>query len=251
MDLGLKGKGAIVTGSSKGIGRAIALGLAAEGANVAICARKDGPLQKTAEEIRAHGVTVFAETCDVSDADALSAWLDKAKEALGSVSILVNNPSGFGIGDDESSWAAGFNVDIMATVRCTWKVVPWLEEAGDGAIIDISSVSGVEASSTPAYGAVKAALISHSKSMALNLARKGIRVNCIAPGSIEFPGGVWDRVKNANRKMYDGVLASIPFGRMGKPEEVANIVVFLCSERASWISGALVPVDAVQHRGIL
>jgi len=251
MELSLKGKGAIVTGSSKGIGRAIALGLAEEGVNVAICARKDGPLQKTAEEIRAHGVNVFAETCDVSDAEALDAWLEKAKEALGSVSILVNNPSGFGISDDENSWKAGFNVDVMATVRCTWKVVPWLEEAGEGAIIDISSIAGLGASTTPAYAAVKAALVSHSKSMALTLAPKGIRVNCIAPGSIEFPGGMWEMVKNANRKMYDGTLASIPFGRMGKPEEVANAVVFLCSERASWISGALVPVDAMQHKGLL
>lgn len=253
MDLGLRGKGVIVTGASKGIGRAIALEFAREGANVAICARGAEALEQTRTALAALGITAHAASCDVGDADALAAFLDGAHAALGRVDVLVNNPSGFGVTDTEAGWAASLAVDMMAAVRATWKVVPWLERQGGGAVIHISSISGLEASlpGVAAYAAVKAGLISHSKSMAMELAPKNIRVNCVAPGSIDFPDGFWQSVKRDNPAFYDGVVASIPFGRMGRPEEVANAVVFLASTKASWVSGAMVPVDGVQHKSNL
>lgn len=251
MDLELKGKGVIITGASKGIGRAIALEFAREGANVAICARGAEALDATQADLAALGVKVFAAACDVGDAASLAGFLDGAHAALGRVDVLVNNPSGFGVTDTEEGWKASMDVDLMAAVRATWQVTPWLETQGGGAVIHISSISGLEASlpGVAAYAAAKAALISHSKSMAMELASKGIRVNCVAPGSIDFPDGFWDNVHQGQPAFYDMVLSTIPFGRMGRPEEVANAVVFLASKRASWVSGALLPVDGVQHKG--
>lgn len=251
MEFGLKGEGAIVTGASKGIGRSIALEFAREGANVAICARGEEALAKTADELNAHGVKVHAQVCDVSDEASLADFLDSSREALGGVQALVNNTSGFGVTDDEGGWASGWSVDMMAAVRATWKTVPWLEEAGGGSITHIASTSGLEAGSPPAYAAVKAALISYSKTMAAQLAPRGIRVNCVAPGSIEFPGGLWETIKKVNTPMYETIRESIPFGRLGTPEEVAAAVVFLASARASWISGVALSVDGVQHKGNL
>jgi 3-oxoacyl-[acyl-carrier protein] reductase len=246
MDLGLAGKGVIVTGASRGIGRAIALGFAREGAHVAICARGADGLEKAAGELRAAGGKVHAATCDIADKAALDAFLDGARQALGAVHVLVNNASGFGVMDNEDGWAAGFGVDVMAAVRATWKVAPWIGEAGGGAIVHISSISGLEASGTPAYGASKAALQSHARSMAKKLARSKVRVNAVAPGSIEFPGGSWEMIKKANPKMYESTLRGIPFGRMGDPDDVADVVVFLASERGRWITGATLPVDGGQ-----
>lgn len=251
MDMGLDGKGVIITGASKGIGRSIALAFAEERANVAICARGEEALGKTAEALRSRGVTVYSQTCDVSDTEALTAFLDASREALPRIDVLVNNTSGFGVSDDEAGWKAGFDVDIMASVRATWHVLPWLKAAGGGSIVHITSTSGLEAGSPPAYAAAKAALISHGKTLANQLAPKGIRVNCVAPGSIEFPGGMWETISKVNQPMYEAIRSSIPFGRLGTPEEVANAVVFLASERASWISGVTLSVDGVQHKGNL
>ena len=251
MDLGLAGKNVIVTGASRGIGRAIALTFADEGANVALCARGEDTLEATVKELEAKGVVVHAAACDVRDAAALDGFLEAARDALGGVNVLVNNASGFGVSDDEPGWQTAFDVDVMASVRATWKVVPWLEAAGGGAVIHIASTSGLEAGSPPAYAAMKAALISHSKTMAEQLAPKGIRVNSVSPGSIEFAGGMWETIKKVAPDQYAKILASIPFGRLGSDIEVANAVVFLASERASWIAGANVPVDGVQHKGNL
>lgn len=251
MDLGLQGKGVIITGASKGIGRSIALGFAEEGANVAICARGEEALTETASKLVDMGVKVHSEVCDVSEESALHRFLDASREALGQIDVLVNNTSGFGVSDDEQGWKLGFDVDVMASVRATWRVVPWLQEAGGGAVIHISSTSALEAGSPPAYAAAKAALVSHSKTLANNLAPSGIRVNCVAPGSIEFPGGMWETIKNVATAQYEAIQNSIPFGRLGTPEEVANAVVFLASERASWISGVTLSVDGVQHKGNL
>ena len=250
MDLELAGKNVVITGGSKGIGRAAALAFAAEGANVAICARGQEALDKTAEDIRSAGVKAFAGSCDVGDAAQLSSFLDNARDALGGVDVLINNPSGFGMTDDEDGWKASVDIDLMATVRATQQVTPWMEQAGGGAIVHISSISGLEYGSPPAYAAVKAALVNHAKTTAHTLAPKNIRVNCVAPGSIYFEGGFWDVVKNADRAMFDGVVASIPAGRMGHPEEVADTIVFLASARANWVSGSVLLVDGVQHKGI-
>ena len=251
MDLGLGGRNVVVTGGSKGIGRATALAFADEGANVALCARNPEALEATAKEIEGRGVRVHAATCDVSDAAALEAFLEGAHAALGGVHVLVNNASGFGVTDDEAGWSTSFGVDVMASVRATWKVVPWLAEAGGGSVIHIASTSGLEAGSPPPYAAMKAALMSHSKTLAIDLATQGIRVNTVAPGSIEFPGGMWETIKQVNEAHYEAIRGSIPFGRLGTAEEVAAAVVFLASAPASWITGVTLSVDGGQHKGNL
>ncbi len=251
MDLGLAGKRVIVTGGSKGIGRATALAFADEGAHVAICARGAEAIEATTKEIESRGVNAHGASCDVSDKAALEGFLDGARDALGGVDVLVNNASGFGVTDDEAGWKTGFDVDMMASVRASWKVVPWMAEAGGGSIVHISSTSGLEAGSPPAYAAVKAALMSHSKTLAISLAPQGIRVNTIAPGSIEFPGGMWEVIKKVNRAHYDGILSTIPFGRLGTAEEVAAAVVFVSSAKASWVTGVTLSVDGGQHKGNL
>jgi 3-oxoacyl-[acyl-carrier protein] reductase len=251
MNLELQGKCAIVVGASKGIGRAIALRFAEAGAHVGICARGATALEATARDIRHLGVDVYAHPCDVGSADALAGFLDGARQALQGVDILVNNASAFGFSDDEAGWQASVDVDLMGAVRATQTVVPWMTASGGGVIIHVSSVSGLEAGSPPAYAAVKAALISHSKTLAIALAPNRIRVNVVAPGSIEFPGGKWEEAKRDARPFYDSVLGTIPWGRMGTPEEVADVVVFLASARAAWVTGACVVVDGGQHKGNL
>jgi 3-oxoacyl-[acyl-carrier protein] reductase len=252
MDLGLRGKSAVVTGASRGIGRSIALRLAEEGASVAICARGESGLGETEAELRTRSVPVYAAVCDVGDPKALDGFLDAARARLGRVDILVNNPSGIGFADDEATWQSTLNVDLMAAVRASWKVTPWMGGAGGGAIVHISSIAGLEATGfPPSYGAAKAALISHAKSLAFALAPQKIRVNTVTPGSIEFAGGLWAEARQNNPDFYGAVLKTIPMGRMGTPEEVADVVAFLASERASWVTGACIVVDGAQHKGNL
>lgn len=252
MDLGLRGKSAVVTGGSRGIGRAIALRLADEGAGVAICARSEAGLRAAEAELRARSVPVFTAVCDVGDAEAVEEFLDAARGSLGRVDILVNNPSGFVFADDERAWESTLSVDLMAAVRASWKVAPWMRDTGGGAIVHISSIAGLEAGGFPAsYAASKAALVSHAKSLAVALAGHKIRVNAVAPGSIEFAGGLWEQIRQNNPELYGGVLSTIPWGRMGTPEEVADVVAFLVSDRASWVTGACMVVDGAQHKGNL
>jgi 3-oxoacyl-[acyl-carrier protein] reductase len=252
MDLGLRGKRAIVTGGSRGIGRAIALRLAEEGAGVAICARGEEALRKAEAELRAFSVPTYAAVCDVGNPEALEGFLDAARTSLGRVDILVNNPSGFVFADDPETWRAILTVDVMAAVRASWKVTPWMTDNGGGAIVHISSIAGLEATGfPPAYGAAKAALVSHAKSLAVALAPRKIRVNTVAPGSIEFPGGVWAQARQGNPEFYSAILSTIPSGRMGTAEEVADVVAFVVSERASWMTGACIVVDGGQHKANL
>ena len=247
MKIDLSGKRAVVTGGSRGIGRAIALGYAAAGASVSVCARGADGLALVRDAIAAHGVTAHAQACDVADPQSLSSYIDNAAEALGGIDILVCNASGFGTTDDEAGWARSIDVDLLGTARAIRASVPHIEKAGGGAIINISSISGIGASArTPPYGAVKAAIMSYTQSEAAVLAKKGIRVNCVAPGSIEFPGGTWDRAKTQNPRLYDAILRGIPFGRLGYPEEVANVVVFLASPLAAWVTGQTISVDGGQ-----
>ena len=172
-----------------------------------------------------------------------------AAKALGGIDILVNNASGFGLSDDEAGWSASINVDLMAPVRASRAALPYLEKSR-GSIIHISSISGLQPSArTPPYGAVKAALIQLTLSQAASLAGKHIRVNCIAPGSIEFPGGSWESRKTSNPQLYNAVLGSIRFGRLGTPEEIANVALFLASSAASWVTGQTIAVDGGQMLG--
>jgi 3-oxoacyl-[acyl-carrier protein] reductase len=251
MDLGLAGKNVVVTGGSKGIGKQIALGFAREGANVAICARNEGPLRETEAEIRRENVTVYAAPCDISNAAGLDAFLDAARRQLGGVDILVHNPSALAFTDDPVGWETSVNIDLMAAVRATWKVLPWMSESGGGCLLFISSVAGLEAGWPPAYAAAKAALISYAKTLSVSLAPQRIRVNTLTPGSIEFAGGVWAMVKESNRALYDTVVGTIPWGRFGTPEEVADVAVFMCSKRANWVTGACLSIDGAQHKANL
>jgi len=250
MQISLAGKRAVVAGGSRGIGRSIALGFAQAGAAVSICARGRGALESTAAEIAALGVEAHAGECDLADKDAIARYIAAAAEALGGIDILVNNASGFGATDDEAGWARSIDIDVMATVRASHAAIPFIERAGGGAILNISSISGYDASvRTAPYAAVKAAVINYTMSQGLMLAPKKIRVNAIAPGSIEFPGGMWEQRKTDNPQLYNAILRSIPWGRLGHPEEVANVALFLCSGAAAWVTGQTLIVDGGQMLG--
>jgi 3-oxoacyl-[acyl-carrier protein] reductase len=247
MNIDLAGKRAIVAGGSRGIGRAIALALAGAGAGVSICARGAERLAATREEIARHGNATHSAVCDLADEAAVPRYIEEAAVALGGVDILVNNASAFGGTDDEAGWAVSVSVDLMATVRAIRTALPHLEKSGSGAILNISSISGLRATPrTPPYAAIKAAVVNYTQTEAAALARKGIRVNCIAPGSIEFPGGTWERARLNNPDLYGRILRSIPFGRLGKPEEVAQVALFLCSPLAGWVTGQTIAVDGGQ-----
>jgi 3-oxoacyl-[acyl-carrier protein] reductase len=245
-----KGRRVIVAGGSRGIGRAIALGFAAGGADVSICARSTGPLEATRNDLARHGGKVHATPCDLADGEAVARFVAEAATALGGIDVLVNNASGFGTGDDEAGWAAGLAVDVMAMVRASRAALPQLEAAPGSCIINISSIAGLRpALRMPAYGAVKATMMHYTISQAGMLARKNIRVNCIAPGSIEFPGGHWESRRLANDPIYARVLQSIPFGRLGTPDEVADVALFLASPLARWVTGQIIAVDGGQLLG--
>jgi 3-oxoacyl-[acyl-carrier protein] reductase len=250
MGFDFAGRRVVVAGGSRGIGRSIALGFAAAGADVSVCARGAEALEATRTEIARHGRRAHAATCDLADGPAVARYVAEAEAALGGIDVLVNNASGFGMADDEAGWAAGLSVDVMAMVRASHAALPALERAAGSSIIHISSISGLRPSvRTPAYAAVKATMIHYTQSQAAALARKGIRVNCIAPGSIEFPGGLWEKRRLAGEPLYDRILASIPFGRLGEPEEVADVALFLASPFARWVTGQTIAVDGGQVLG--
>jgi 3-oxoacyl-[acyl-carrier protein] reductase len=247
MQISFKGRKVVVAGGSRGIGRSIALAFAAEGADVAICARSAQGLEAAEDELKRHGGTVFSMPCDLAEASAAASFVTAAAGALDGIDILINNASGIGMRDDESGWLASINVDLMATVRATLAAIPFMEKAGGGVIINISSISGFMAvpRSLP-YAAVKAALVNYTMGQGLALAPKRIRVNAIAPGSIEFPGGTWDNRKTSDPELYQRTLGRIPWGRFGTPEEVAKVALFLASEMGSWVTGQTIVVDGGQ-----
>ena len=245
------GRRVVVTGASRGIGRAIAAGFAAAGAQVSICARGAAALEQARSELALHGGTVHAGVCDLADAEAIARYVAAAAAALGGIDVLVNNASGMGMGDDEAAWAAGWAVDVMAMVRASHAALPLLQAATGASIINVSSISAHRPSTrSPAYAAVKAAIVHYTGSQAAMLARQGIRVNCIAPGSVDFPGSVWDQRRLAGDALYERTLKTIPFGRMGAPDDIADVALFLASPMARWVTGQTIAVDGGQLLGV-
>ncbi len=243
MDLGLKGKRAIVTGASRGIGRAIAETLASEGVDLAICARGDAGLEVATKSLEAKGVRVFGTVLDVSDGEALKAWIPAAAKQLGGLDLLVSNPSG-GNGSDDAAWEGNFQVDLMGAVRSTDAALPFLKESDAASVLFLGTTAAVETfMGAFSYNAIKAAMLTHANGLSQTLAADGIRVNTVSPGPIYFDGGSWDGIRQTMPELYDQTLADCPNGRMGTPEEVANAAVFLLSPAASLISGVNLVVD--------
>lgn len=246
-NIDVRGKRVVIAGGSRGIGRSIALAFAAAGAQVSICARGAESLDAARAELAASGGVVHAAICDLSNEASIANYIPQAAKAMGGIDVLVNNATGYGMGNDEASWESSLSVDLLAVVRASREAQPFLEAGRDGAIVNIASGSGLKpAPRTPAYGAAKAAVIHLTRTQAAALAIKGIRVNCVAPGSIEFPGGFWDRRKTDEPALYGSVLASMPAKRLGRPEEVANVVLFLASPLASWVTAQIIGVNGGQ-----
>lgn len=251
MDLGLKGLKALVTGGTKGIGGAIALTLAREGADVAICARHADEVAKSVAALLALGVNAYGTAADVGDAVALKAWVDASCAALGGIDIVVANVSALAIPGTEENWQRGFQVDMMGTVRLVEAAMPSLEKSTHAAIVTISSVSGreIDFASGP-YGAFKAAIVHYTQGLAYHLAGKRIRANTVSPGNTYFEGGVWNQIEKGNPQLFKDALALNPTGRMGTPQEMANAAVFLASPAASFITGTNLVVDGALTKGV-
>ncbi|MDR5767546.1 MULTISPECIES: SDR family NAD(P)-dependent oxidoreductase [unclassified Caballeronia] len=252
MDLQLKGLKAIVTGGTKGIGLAIARTLAAEGADVAICARDAASVAATASALsELSGARASGAAVDVSDGAALKAWVERVGAEWGGLDILVSNVSALAIGNDIESWRKEFETDLLGTVNLVDAAMPYLTASKAASIVAISSVSGREIDfAAGPYGVFKAALVHYMQGLANQLASKGIRANTVSPGNVYFEGGVWDWIEHNDPALFERALALNPTGRMGKPQEIANAVAFVASPAASFVSGANIVVDGALTRGV-
>ncbi|TVP50194.1 MAG: SDR family oxidoreductase [Gemmatimonadales bacterium] len=258
MDLGLGGKVAIVTGASRGIGRGIAGALGREGADLVICARGEEALEAAASELRDAGSRVETLALDLGDADAGERLVAAAKAAFGGVDVVVNNVGGNRrkpfVETTDQDWQELFDLNVATSFRVTRAAIPQMRERGGGSIVFIASIFGREAGGPglSIYNTTKSAMISAARIMALELAPEKIRVNSVAPGSIRFPGGSWDRrVKENPEEMAKWVEDNLPLGRFGTVEEVADLVAFLASDRASLLTGTCIPVDGSQGHSLI
>jgi 3-oxoacyl-[acyl-carrier protein] reductase len=255
MDLQLAGKRALVTGASRGIGRAIAERLAAEGANVAICARNAESVEETVKALESGGVKAWGRSVDVRDAAALRDWIEGAAAVLGGIDILVANASALSFGLSSEAFHSALDVDLIHTVTAVESAMPHIEQSRSGSIIAIGSIGGVEDSelnsyTNVSYGAIKAALHFYIKSLARTVAPKGIRANVISPGSTLFDGGAWDRIRKQDPERFQNAVKMIPMGRMAQPDEIANVVAFTASPAASYVTGLNLVVDGAFTRRV-
>jgi 3-oxoacyl-[acyl-carrier protein] reductase len=243
MDLKLKGQVALITGGTKGIGRAIAETFADEGVNVSICARKEDEVKAAVASLQKKGVKAFGKAVDVGKGDQLKAWIKESADALGGIDILISNVSG-GNAPGEAGWRSNFEHDMLGAVRSVEASLPYLEKSKNANIVMISTTAALEKFiSAGPYNAMKAALLNYSGALSQDLAAKGIRVNAVSPGPIMVQGGAWDMIKKGMAPFYEATLAQIPLGRMGTAEEVAAQVVFLTSPRSGFTTGTNVVID--------
>lgn len=258
MDLGIEGKIALVTGGSRGLGRAVVASLAAEGARVVLCARGEEEVVATASELRAEGYETLGLVADVTQPEDRTRLLQQIEKHWGAVDILVNNVGGNRRGTfletTDADWDAVLDLNLRCHVSLTREVARGMCERGDGAIVFIASIFGREAGGPglAIYNATKSALISMAHILALEVAGQGVRVNSVAPGSIRHPGGSWDRrCVEDPEGMARFVAANIPGGRFGRADEVGDVVTFLSSPRASWVTGACLAIDGGQSRSLV
>ncbi len=252
MDLELTGKVALVTGASRGIGRAIAEGLAGEGVRLVIAARGVEALEEARQGLEASGAEVLAVPTDVGDDASVTALVSKAREYFGRIDILISNASALAVTGDRASWSASLNVDVMGAVRLVEAVLPMMRDQRGGTIVLVSSTSSIEAVPMDDFGytAAKAALNAFAKKLAVVEGANGIRTNALLPGSTEFPGGGWEMMREQNPALYEMVRQSVPSGRLGTPKEIADAAVWLVSPRAGWVNGAALVVDGGQSKVI-
>ena len=244
MDLGLKGLKAVLAGASKGIGRASAEALAAEGCDVAICARRLDGVEATVASLKAKGVRAVGEAVDMADGEAYRAWVGRAAEALGGCDIFVSFASAGGGPASEQTWKAVFDLDLLATYRGVEAALPYLEKSGCGSIIAVSSTAALEDFFGPqAYNAIKAAVINYASALSQQLAPKGIRVNTVSPGPVFIDGGAWDMIKTHMTHLYDQTVGAVPMGRLGTGEEVAKAIAFMASPACPFMTGTNVVID--------
>jgi 3-oxoacyl-[acyl-carrier protein] reductase len=255
MNLELQNKIAVVTGGSRGIGRRIVQRFAEEGCQVAFCARGKEDVERAAAEVRALGVKVFGFQGDVTDAATMKAFVDGAADALGGMDILVANVGGSSGGQKpfaettDEDWQITYDLNVFHAVRTTRLALPHFQKRGGGSVVVISSISGWRAGGYPQYGTAKAAEIFLARELAIALGEHNVRVNTVCPGSIIWDGGGWDKFRQSKPDVFAQFESrGFPAGRLGKPEEVADVVVFLSSPRASWVNGAMIPVDGAQRQ---
>ena len=247
MDLQLKGKRAIVTGGTRGIGRAIAETLADEGCNVAICARDTNQILKAVNALKSKNVSAFGETVDITDGDALRKWIEKAGNEFGGLDVLISSAGAMAIGADIRSWEKNLNLDIFGAVNSIEAALPMLEasarETGDAAIVAIGSAAAASATQPSSYGAIKSALVHYIKGLSKQNASKHLRANVVSPGMVYFEDGIWNKIEQQTPQFFKDSLARNPMGRMATPWEIAKAVVFLASPCSSFTSGINMLVD--------